>query len=342
MKRLPIGILAALLLSSASAAGVFELRAGAQGASVTLVRFPLSRYRLGVALAGRRVGDNAFLLDIARRAGARCAINGTFLAAYTQETGEPYGTLVIDGRILHLGSVGTRLDVFADGRARLIRDGLEIRGALNGSYAYPHNWYAYNVNQTPTPGGSSAYIFTPERGATLGFRADQSVVVRKGRVVGIAHRQDAAIPPDGFALALQGKEVTIQGWKFAVGERIEYRVLQNGTPLRTRYSLGAGPRLIQRGRVSVNPVAEGFREAKILSLRQTRSAVGFTNGDEVILAVIDRATVGEAALIMRNLGAVEAMNLDGGASSGLVCDGTYMFRPGRRVANALVLWPAIR
>ena len=336
-KRLAIAILAVLLIWPIGAWAAAEA-----GAPVTVARFPLSRYRLGVALAGSRVGANAFLLDIARMAAAQCAINGSFFAAYAGETGEPYGTLVIDGKLLHLGWVGTRLDVLADGKVQIVRDRLEIRGRLNGSDAYPHNWYAYNLNQTPSPGGSSVYIYTPERGATLGFRAELAVVTRGGRVTRISRGEDVAIPGDGFVIAMQRKEVEILGWKFAVGQRIEYRAVQDGVTFESRFSLGAGPRLIQRGAVSVNPIAEGFRDPKILSLRGRRSAVGLTGANEIILAVIDHATVTEAAVAMKALGAVEAMNLDDNASSGLVCNGRYLVQPGRQVANALVLWPVPR
>jgi hypothetical protein len=313
-----------------------------EGRPVTVVRFPLSRYRLGVALAGTRVGANAYLLDIAQMAAAQCAINGGFFAAYAGETGEPYGTVVIHGKLLHMGWVGTRLDVLVDGRVQIVRDHLEIRGRLNGSDAYPYNWYAYNLNQTPSPGGSSVYIYTPERGATLGFRAELAVVARGGIVTRISRGEDVTIPKDGFVISMQRQEVEILGWKFALGQRIDYRAVQDGVPLETRFSLGAGPRLIQRGAISASPIAEGFRDPKILSLRGRRSAVGLTGANEVILAVIDRATVTEAAVVMKELGAVEAMNLDDNASSGLVCDRRYLVQPGRQVANALVLWPVPR
>lgn len=345
MMRWMLAIVAALLLlptASSAASESYAIIAGGNAFPATVVRFPLTRFRLGVALAGRRVGDNAFLLDIARAAGARCAINGTFFAAYPGETGEPYGTLVIDGKLLHLGGIGTRLDVLADGEVQIVRDRLVIRGALNGSENYPYNWYAYNLNQTPPAVGSSAYIYTPARGATLGFRAGMAVVARAGRIVGITREEDAAIPADGFVVALQGKEVEILGWKFHLGEPIAYRAVQDGVPLRSRFTLGAGPRLVQQGAVSVNPIAEGFRDPKIVTYRGTRSVVGLTRGNEVILAVIEHATVAEAAVVIKELGAVEAMNLDDNASSALVCDGQYLVRPGRKVANALVLWPALR
>ena len=326
--------------TGAAIGGTPPLTSGA--VPVALVRFPLSRYRIGVTLAGNRVGANAPLLDIAHVAAAECAINGTFFAAYPGETGEPYGTLVVNGKLLHVGRIGTRLDILADGRIRMVRDRLEIRGSLDGSEAYPYNWYAYNINQTPSPGGSSVYVLTPERGPTLGFRAELAVVARRGSVIRIARDEDAVIPRDGFVVAMQRKEVEILGWKFRLGQRIGYRAVQDGETFASRFSLGAGPRLVEHGAVSVNPIAEGFRDPKIVAWRGTRSVVGVTARNEVILAVIARATVVEAAATIQQLGAVEAMNLDDNASSGLVCNGKYLVRPGRQVANALVLWPGPR
>jgi len=115
-KRLVIAILAALLIWPIGAWAAAE-----PGPPVTVARLPLSRYRLGVALAGSRVGANAFLLDIARMAAAQCAMNGSFFAAYPGETGEPYGTVAINGKLLHVGRVGTRMDVLAGGKVQVVR-----------------------------------------------------------------------------------------------------------------------------------------------------------------------------------------------------------------------------
>jgi Phosphodiester glycosidase len=303
-----------------------------------VVRAPLSGYRLGVALAGSRVGDNAWLESIAASAHAACAINGTFFAAYAGETREPYGTLILNGRLLHRGDFGTRLDIYDDGAVRMVREHLEIRGSLDGSESYPHNWYAYNINQTPTS-PTGAFIYTRERGARLGFQADLAVIARRGRVAAIEQHQDAAIPDDGFVLALSGREVDVLGWKFRVGQPIGYRAVQDGETLRTRFSLGAGPRLVDHGVVVSNAAAEGFHDPKILDLHGTRSIVGLTKTHDVLLAVVSGATVPEAAQAARRLGAWDAMNFDDNASSSLTCGGAYLARPGRPVANALVLWP---
>ena len=311
---------------------------GGRALSAIVVRAPLARYRLGVALAGSRVGDNAWLASIAQSSGAACAINGTFFAAYAGETREPYGTLVINGRLLHLGDFGTRLDVFDDGGMRMVRERLQIRGSLDGREGYPGNWYAYNINQTPTA-ATGAFIYTRDRGATLGFRADLAITAHRGWVVSIERSRDAPIPDDGFVLALMGREVDVLGWKFRIGQRIDYRAVQDGEPLRTRFSLGAGPRLVDHGAVVSDAAAEGFHDPKILDYRGTRSLIGVTEDHQVLLAVVSGATIPEAAEAARRLGSWDAMNLDDNASSSLICGGTYLVRPGRAVANALVLWP---
>lgn len=307
---------------------------------VSYVRAPLSSYRLEVALAGNRVVNTNELANIAKRSGAVCAINGTFLAAYTGQTQEPYGTVAQKGKVLHIGSVGTRLDVLSDGQIRLVQEGLRILGGIDGVTTPPNNWYAYNLNRTPTPNSNYAYIFTPERGPNLGFAATMSVVVVEGVVRSIVRGQNVAIPPNGWVLGLGGREVDILGKKFKPGQSLAYRVVdKQNNPLEVAFSLGAGPRLLSGGAISVNAVAEGFKEDKILQMRTVRSAVGVTAKGEVILATFPSATLTEAAKAMQSLGATEAMNLDGGASSGLYCSGQYVSRPGRPIANALILRP---
>lgn len=50
------------------------------------------------------------------------------------------------------------------------------------------------------------------------------------------------------------------------------------------------------------------------------------------------ATIPELAKVMKQAGAYQAMNLDGGASSGLYYNGRYMTYPGRNISNALLIF----
>lgn len=101
--------------------------------------------------------------------------------------------------------------------------------------------------------------------------------------------------------------------------------------------LQAGPRLLVNGKVALNVAAEGFKDAKILTGGGARSALGLTRDHKLILLTSGGATIPQLAEIMKQAGAYQAMNLDGGASSGLYYNGKYLTAPGRLISNAIVV-----
>lgn len=101
-------------------------------------------------------------------------------------------------------------------------------------------------------------------------------------------------------------------------------------------ALGGGPRLVKDGKVALNPRAEGFKEDKILSKSAMRSGIGILSDGSILLATVPSVTMKQWAEIWKKMGAVQAMNLDGGASSGLIANGRVVTRPGRELSN--VLW----
>ncbi|MFS0727447.1 phosphodiester glycosidase family protein [Paenibacillus sp. 1P07SE] len=102
-------------------------------------------------------------------------------------------------------------------------------------------------------------------------------------------------------------------------------------------ALQAGPRLVVNGEVS-HPDLGGFRDPKILSSGGARSAVGLTRDHKLILLTSRGATIPQLAQLMKQAGAYQAMNLDGGASSGLYYNGSYLTTPGRKISNALLVY----
>jgi exopolysaccharide biosynthesis protein len=120
--------------------------------------------------------------------------------------------------------------------------------------------------------------------------------------------------------------------------------LISGTEYRERYreieiegGVQAGPRLVKDGVVALNVAEEGFRDPKILTGGGARSALGITRDHKLILLTLGGATIPQLAEIMKQAGAYQAMNLDGGASSGLYADGKYLTTPGRKISNAILV-----
>ncbi|WP_270168938.1 phosphodiester glycosidase family protein [Paenibacillus sp. SYP-B4298] len=98
-------------------------------------------------------------------------------------------------------------------------------------------------------------------------------------------------------------------------------------------ALQVGPRLVVNGKVQLNVEAEGFRDPKILTGGGARSALGITSNHELLLVTSGGATIPQMAEIMKQAGAYQAMNLDGGASSGLYYNGSYLTKPGRELSK---------
>ena len=102
-------------------------------------------------------------------------------------------------------------------------------------------------------------------------------------------------------------------------------------------AIQAGPRLVRNGAVELDVEGERFRDPKILVNSGARSALGITRDHRLILLTVPAATIPQLAEIMLQAGAWQAMNLDGGASSGLYYDGKYVTTPGRLLSNALIV-----
>src|SRR5262249_22581039 len=131
----------------------------------------------------------------------------------------------------------------------------------------------------------------------------------------------------------------VVGQRLGVTERItttDGRVI----PLSPGLSIAsAAPRLVQNGRTAIDAATEGSIDPADLSfnyawgeIRQPRTIAGIDRSGRLILLTIDGrqpgvsegATLSEEAALMRSLGAVNAMNLDGGGSTAMAVNGALV------------------
>ena len=312
--------------------------------SAHVIRADLSRLQPRLGLAHGRVGQTQELADLARKAGALAAINGSYFEAYTASAiKNPNHTLFHEGRVVAKGNIGSVLGFAADGRARIEPLRLKIEGALDGSFRYPDNWHAYWVNRLPE-GAPTITLFTPDWGPRTGLSDGVQVVVSGGRVTHLVAPGAGAcpIPTDGFVVYFRGEREQRLAQRFRVGRACSGRLVRDdGAPLgfwsEVVEGVGAGPRLVRAGRVDLSPENEGFKDPKIITAWDApRSMVGIDRNGRLLM-VTSHGQVRQMAELMRNLGAVEAMCLDGGASSGLWTRKGYLTPPGRPISNALMI-----
>ncbi|MGO4374729.1 phosphodiester glycosidase family protein, partial [Paenibacillus sp. MCAF20] len=130
--------------------------------------------------------------------------------------------------------------------------------------------------------------------------------------------------------------------RFKVGTIVDYKVSMTnmaGQAInwgRVHTAVAAGPRLVTNGKLAVNPAPEGFSSSKILTDKAARSAIVVKKDGSLLLATVGAATMKQWGQIMVTLGAQQAMNMDGGASSGMYGQGKMITVPGRLISNALV------
>lgn len=308
------------------------VRANNRSFTVQIAHLPAGS-PLRVGLADGRIGQTAEFAGFAGQAKAVAAINGAYFEAYGGVP-EPWGTLIDGGELIHAGTTGTAVGFTADGQAKMDTVRIKIEGYINGKYG----WYAYNFNRSPSGAGNAVYVYNKHRGQTTRVSSGAAVTVEQGKVTAITRGKEVAIPDNGYVIQMTGSETKLAD-KFAVGQEVSYKLIYTNVDGETldwsdvRTAVGAGPRLVKNGQVAVNPQAEGFTESKILTDRGARSGIGVKPYGTVMLATVSGATMQEWALIMRQLGAQQAMNLDGGASSGLYFGGQVRTKPGRELSN---------
>ncbi len=113
-------------------------------------------------------------------------------------------------------------------------------------------------------------------------------------------------------------------------------------------AIGGGPVLLQSGAIQINNNEELKFTGKAIYDKHPRTAMGYTADDKLVILVIEGrnkeaagATLVQTAQILRDLGCVEALNLDGGGSSCLLVNGKETIQPsdkeGQRAVPAVFL-----
>ncbi|AJS61575.1 phosphodiester glycosidase family protein [Paenibacillus sp. IHBB 10380] len=293
-----------------------------------------------LGLAKGQVGATQNFNAIVKAYGAQAAINGAFFEAYGGPT-DSYGNLIVDGRVAHIGRYGTTIGFKTDGSVLMDNLYISITGKVTGTKGRSQSWYATFVNRTPAVNASNSILFTQDRGARVGFKGGIAVVIVDGKVKDIMSNNNVAIPPKGYVIVYSGTQKSMAD-RFEIGATVEMNVAYkdpNGKSIPWEdvvTAVGAGPRLVKDGKVSLSPAGEGFQDQKILSSSAARSGIAVKADGSVMIATVSGATMKQWAEIMSKMGVKQAMNLDGGASSAMYGNGRTITKAGRLLSNTLV------
>jgi exopolysaccharide biosynthesis protein len=99
-------------------------------------------------------------------------------------------------------------------------------------------------------------------------------------------------------------------------------------------AIGGGPVLLQEGRIKISNEEEQMFAGKAIKDKHPGTAMGYTGDKKLIILVVEGrnpnaggATLTQEAQILKDLGCVEALNLDGGGSSCMLINGKETIKP---------------
>jgi exopolysaccharide biosynthesis protein len=289
--------------------------------------------------------------DIADMQDAVAAVNGTYFAY----TGKPLGTLLIDKELVSSPIYDRTALIFSDDNQ------VYIDNIIINCYFLCPNRVRYDITGVNQGREKNAVVlYTPAWGEKTGTDNDGLEIVVSNSAVKEFRLGNSPIPDDGYVVSINGPAVQFIGENLKVGDKIDTHIKiipYTTSPSSILHLISGGPRLVKNGVVYVSKHEERFK-TDIAKGRAARTAIGITRDNKVLLVTVDGLprgkgphngsesigmTLEELADLMLNLGAVEAMNLDGGSSTTMWIQGKVINHPvsgsQQRVSNALIVRP---
>lgn len=279
---------------------------------------------------------------IARRYGAVAGINGSY---FSPRTGEPLGMLMINGQLVSSNMLNRSvLAIAGNGELTIDKTQLSTRLTLASGETYDFD----GVNQQR--GLNRMVLYTDHYGpATFSPAGGKEYSIMPDGTVLAVSESNAPIPPGGYVISAHGQAAAWLGARLQVGAKVTMKSpLQEFWP-GVQHVLGGGPTLLRDGQVAISAIEEQFKPDITQGLAP-RTAVGLTPAGEVLLVTVDGRqpqlsrglSLAGLSYLLQQLGASDAMNMDGGGSTAMAIGPTIVNKPSdgveRAVNNALLVF----
>ncbi len=299
---------------------------------------PKAGWKLQPLLSNQKTVGLEKLSSLMQQAkGAAAAVN----AAYFGLDGTTLGVMQLQGTIIaSMDITRTALGILPDGSA-IIDDAL-----YQGSVELPDGQKVAITGVNEERGADALILYNSYYDTATDTNPFGSEYVVVGNKITAINTNNSVIPQDGFVLSVHGKSQQALG-KLQVGDTV--KVTQN---LGDQWSkavavIGAGPRLVKNNSVYLTTKLEEFGSDVAVG-RAPRTAVGITKEGHILLMVVDgrqKHSIGltllDTALLMQELGSIQAMNLDGGGSSEMIVQKEIVNKPSdgheRSIGTALAV-----
>ncbi|WP_455652721.1 phosphodiester glycosidase family protein [Phascolarctobacterium sp.] len=282
------------------------------------------------------------LLKAANALGAKAAVN----ASYFDTSGWIIGNLKIDGEWLGMEDKARSAFVIAGGKPQILKDLAYDGNVMLPSLGVKLPVKGINRERIAEDVVVYTHYFGPST-RTNNFGCE--VRIKDGKVAEISKVGNMRLDKKSVVVSAHGANAKILE-QLRIGDRASVQQsLGNAVADQAELVLGAGPLLVEAGKRNVRSGSEQIA-GDIAYGRAPRTAIGVKKDGTVVLLVADGRrtdsvgmTLEEAARYMLKLGAVSALNFDGGGSSEMVLNNKVLNNPSdgreRAVSVGLGLFP---
>ncbi|HEY3443004.1 MAG TPA: phosphodiester glycosidase family protein [Paludibaculum sp.] len=302
---------------------------------------------LPVRARDRAIGRET-VSGMARRLGATAAVNGGYFLTTGPYAGGSSGVYLSNGEVVGTpaGDTPHTALVFCAEKSDIERLEFEAVGYA-GEVRSSTGSTAKVTGLHRARGPEDLIVYRPMMGErTLTDAAGvEARIDSQGVVLDLAEGAgDVAIPRDGYVLSGAGGGAEWLRGNARPGARITLELGLKASSCAAADITGGGPRLVRGGKVDLGE--EAFAHEKV---RHPRTAVGVTAAGALLFLTLDGRQARSAGMTLRELaealielGAVEAMNLDGGGSTAMVVRDEIRNSPSdgreRAVSDAILIY----
>lgn len=294
------------------------------------------------ALARNTIGRLETTGRIARRNKATAAINGMFFDKSRPHL--PIGLLVIDGKII----VKSLLNRSAIGISKKngIRFGVPKFSGFVTNNETKEKIPIFGINRPKKE--DEAIIYTPEYGwTTKTNNKGLELTVEDNMIVGYAEG-NSQIPRNGYVISLHGWTKNYSN-TLPPGATVEAMMKLTEGWENYEQVITGGPRLVENGNIVCERAVDKENFENLAFSRKARTAIGMNKEGNLLFVVVEGkrrqvsrgATYYDLAGIMKDIGAVDAIGLDGGGSSTMYANGHVLNKLYKSyqepVSNAIVI-----
>ena len=332
-----------------------------QPVKMNLLRLDLAKVRLDVVHALDAAISTETVSSMSARHGALAAINaGFFRLDKSIFAGDASGVLMIDGKLLSESYAGRiELRIF-NGRNKT-EVGFTKTNTVPALRIGNQDFDASGINRERKT--DELILFTPEfNRTTLTDTNGLEIIVQRGKIIWISDGKGSNfIPENGIVVSASGKYRETLLEKIKIGDSVflgtrlypvkSETVSETSKPSSNLEDIVGGvPQLIKNGKIEITWQEEKTSKS-FVETKHPRTAVAKLKDGKFLMITVDGRSEASGGIGLQNLaeillelGATDAMNLDGGGSTTMFLSGKIVNHPSdkegeRKVSDAILVFP---